>query len=338
MKLCIISLSLFSLFVLLALPIVSCSDSQVTYGISLHGFNHVKGVLVEQSGCEWIRTDVGWNGSFLLGLGLWSGSGSCLGYADYGQKFLGILDCWTMNLSDTFTLSDWDTRVNDTLHHFGDSIQAYEIWNEPNVYEYQYGYLNNTEDTIEHYFHMLRNASILIRAYNSSLVVVGGALGDIYVHWAGESWETWFTELLELGANEYVDVWSIHLYAGQKEAFVLEKMYALSGKPIWVTEIGYSVTQGEDVQADWVESCINRILASDVLPHVIMVYGLCGGDEFEYGLVDADYNKRLVYDVYTSFACADDEDSGLLWYQSPITFGIVVFGVMLGIYFFKRRY
>jgi len=310
---------------------VSCSDTQVTYGVCCHGFNHIKGLIVEQACSEWIRSDILWDDGFSFG--------GCLGYAEYRQKILGILDYWTMNLSDTFTLSDWDDRVNDTLYYFGDGIQAYEVWNEPNVYEYQYGYLNDTE-AIAHYFDMLKNASDLIRAYNDTFVVVGGVFSDIYDYWAGDDWLDWFIPLMEMGANQYVDVWSIHLYAGKNEAFALEQIGALSGKPVWVTEVGYPSTD-ESVQAEWVETRFNNILASDVLPQILFHYELCG----EYGLVDANYSKRKVFDVFTSFSCAEDEVS-LRWYQNPLIFGIVIFGVvfgllfglLFGLYFLKRRY
>lgn len=310
-------------FLVLISPIYA--NTTVTYGFSLHGFNHLKALIVEQSNVEWVRSDIVYNGSWFVG-----DKGDCINYRDYNQKILGIIDYWTMNQSKTWTFDDWSNRVNETVYHYGAKIEAYEIWNEPNVYEYQTGYLNDT-NAINHYFNMLKNASQIIKGYNETLIVVGGVFSDIYDYPAGDNWETWFTSLLDLGANQYVDVWSIHLYAGQLEAYAIDRIHDLSGKPVWVTETGYKASEGEDLQALWLENRLENIQEGNNLPQIVMVYELYG----EYGLIDANYSKREAYHIFLSYSYPKTP-TPTIWYRKPENVIVFVIAVVLGLYFFKK--
>jgi hypothetical protein len=315
----------------LTLASVGRCNTVVTFGISVHGFSHVEGVIVEQSNSSWIRTDIHYNGSFTLG----TEAGNCILCRKYGQKILGILDYWTLNLNISFTLTDWDNIVNATVYHYGDLIEAYEIWNEPNVYPFQYGYLNVSND-IEHYVTMLKNASSIIKGYNASLGVIGGALSDIYDYPVGDNWEGWFTGMLDLGADSYVDAWSIHLYAGQNEEYALTNMRGNSSRPIWVTETGYSVAvegSSEEYQAQWLHDRLTNIMNSRVLPDMVFVYTLSG----DYGLLTANGSKRPSYSVFVDFAYAgSDCGSSAVWCQNLILFGLILVAVVVCLIFAKR--
>lgn len=303
----------------MVMPIYSISDSRIIYGFSVHGFNHLEGLISEQTGSEWIRTDIKYNGSHYLG----TEQGDCLGYRVYGQKLLGILDYWTMNLSDTFTLADWNIRVNDTVRHYNDTIYAYEIWNEPNVYGFQYGYMDSTQ----HYYDMLKEAYQIIKDINSTFIVIAGSLSDIYEQPTGDNWEDWFTDLLTLGANNYCDVWSIHLYAGQKRAYAMEIMN-VTDKPTWVTETGYNITlNGENYQAEWLDHSLEALTTCANQPQLIFVYNLYG----DFGVVNANYTHRANYNVYTSYSLAPEKIEPIIWYQNPVIFGIMIMGIALGV-------
>lgn len=315
--------------VLLVLSIQSIhSTNNVSFGFSVHGFNHLKGVVVENACSDWIRTDILWNGSYALG----SYSCDCLGYKECNQKLLGILDYHTMNWSDTFTLDDWRTRVNETVRHYNNSIYAWEIWNEPNVYDYQYGYLENCSTYVD----MLKEAYSIIKGINQSYIVVGSALSDTY-DWEGtDDWEDWLIELTELGAHNYMDVWSIHLYSGQKFSGAIKEIYDAAKRPVWVTEIGHNATTyGEDGQADFLDNGLKSLVNGEVKPQLIFVYGLYG----DFGVVDENYNHRASYNVFVKYACGEQESTEeKLWFESPQKIGALCFIVFIGCLFLYGVY
>jgi hypothetical protein len=144
--------------------------------------------------------------------------------------------------------------------------------------------------------------------------------------------------MLDLGADSYVDAWSIHLYAGQKEEYALRNMRGNSSRPIWVTETGYSVAvegSSEAYQAQWLHDRLTNIMNSRVLPDMVFVYTLSG----DYGLLTANGSKRLSYSVFVDFAYAgSDCGSSAVWCENLILFGLVLVAVVVCLIFIKRGY
>lgn len=62
---------------------------------------------------------------------------------------------------------------------------------------------------------------------------------------------------------------------------------------------------------------------------------LCNSTGFPIGSCNAETTSCTLLAYYHSVGFIDD-DSGLLWYENPLTFVLVIMGVVLAIYFFKR--
>lgn len=132
------------------------------------------------------------------------------------------------------SLPEWRMFVHELAMHFKNTVDAWEIWNEP--------YLNDWwKGTPAQYVAVLEAASQEIKKIDPSIPVVG-ICGQSYP-------DGWNADCLEAGAIKYMDIFSFHDYISSQsapvtgwlhKAEILKQKCICAGKniPIWNTECG----------------------------------------------------------------------------------------------------
>ena len=132
-------------------------------------------------------------------------------------------------------LEDWRTYVRTVVQRYKGRIQAYEIWNEPNLKLFWTG---NVDQMVA----LTAEASRIIRSIDpQALIVSPSATQDRGV--------AWLSEFLSKGGGTLVDVIGYHLYVAPQPpeatfalvSSVKQAMAAagISDKPLWNTEAGW---------------------------------------------------------------------------------------------------
>ena len=130
-------------------------------------------------------------------------------------------------------LSDWQNYVRTLATRYKGRIEAYEIWNEPNLKNF---YSGSPEEMIA----LAREAYSIIKQVDpASLVVSPSAVGP--------TGAAWLDRYFELGGAKYADVIGYHFYSGAAEPeAMLVRIHEVQGvmarhsvnKPLWDTENG----------------------------------------------------------------------------------------------------
>jgi hypothetical protein len=132
-------------------------------------------------------------------------------------------------------LEDWRTFVRTVVSRYKGRIQAYEIWNEPNLDDFWSG---STDQMLA----LTKEASDIIHSVDPQAIVVSPA-PTTHV---GISW---LVEFLKKGGGQFVDVIGYHFYVTPSlpEDLVpviqrVRQVISESGsgnKPLWNTEMGW---------------------------------------------------------------------------------------------------
>jgi len=135
-------------------------------------------------------------------------------------------------------LEDWRDYVKTVSSRYKGRIQAYEIWNEPNLKQFYGG-------TTDQMVVLTKEASQIIHSVDAHAIVVSPSATANYG-------VPWFTEFLKKGGGEYVDVIGYHFYVNPQTLLpedmvpVIEKVRqvisenGLGNKPLWNTETGWA--------------------------------------------------------------------------------------------------
>jgi hypothetical protein len=132
-------------------------------------------------------------------------------------------------------MEDWRTYVRTVARHCAGKIQAYEIWNEPNLKQFWSG-------TVDQMVQLTREASLIIRSVDPQATIVSPSATQ-------DRGTDWLAEFLKEGGGEFVDVIGYHLYVAPQppEATIalvstirrMMKESGISEKEIWNTEAGW---------------------------------------------------------------------------------------------------
>jgi hypothetical protein len=138
--------------------------------------------------------------------------------------------------SEPLDMEDWRAFVRQVATRYKGRIQAYEIWNEPNLKQYWVG---NTDQLVA----QVREAHDIIKGIDPSALIVSPAP-------TGGPGVPWLDEFLRKGGGQYVDVIGYHFYVFPQapEAMVdlIQKVKqtmannGASDKPLWGTEQGWA--------------------------------------------------------------------------------------------------
>jgi hypothetical protein len=209
-----------------------------------------------------------------------------------GIRVLGIIDHVTLNYND-FNLTDWEQTVRTVVAEAPD-VAAWEIWNEPNVSKFQLGYMDGTP---EHYFAMLKIAYNIIKNETDALVVAPS------VSSAGLQ-SDWLQRLVALGALDYLDVVSFHLYydtVSDNRRYLTQVKSIVGNKSVWVTEMGKpsAITRTEEYQNNYLKENFDPQtgLEADMLFWYELAdnAALSGSTEGHFGLVRSDFTFKPSY-------------------------------------------
>jgi hypothetical protein len=134
-------------------------------------------------------------------------------------------------------LDDWRTFVRTVVTRYKGRIQAYEIWNEPNLKDFWTG-------TTDQMLTLTKEASQIIKNVDPQAIVVSpSATADYGI--------PWLAEFLKKGGGQYVDVIGYHFYVNphtklpeEMVPFIqnVRKVISdnnLDNKPLWNTESGW---------------------------------------------------------------------------------------------------
>jgi hypothetical protein len=262
--------------------------------------------LLKNSGVQWIRLDV------TDPLDPWSGPWFRLFLDEAhsrGIQVLGILDRHIVREDPNFTLDDWKEGVNQVIEEYGNEVDAWEIWNEPNIPNNALGYMDGTP---EHYVDILKGAYELIKATSDSPVVFAGLSpnGIDPLDFTSECWA--------VGAANYCDIFNIHLYSTSihSDTILSEIDQIIGPKPIWITETGVdSLTHGLDGQShllvelkEYFNQKKDEYRIQNVFWYCWMDYAKPGDEinvfgtpvnrEHFYGLVTVDFKLKPSYNSY----------------------------------------
>lgn len=250
------------ILIVLSIQVVNITNnSKISYGISLHSLNGTAVNEIQTLGVKWVRSDVGspqWNNIYNCAI-------------KNNLKILGILDYYSV--PSGFTLEQWNLSVKSYVLQYN-QVNAWEIWNEPDLSYSWDGYLTSNPLT---YFNMTIAAHNIIHKYspNSLIIGFGGYNPPITAYQLN-----WASELISLGIANYTNALSLHLYQtlSSVSATYLEYkgfIYSIKEKTnekLWVSETGTH----EQYQVKYINT-IYPMLISEGINH-IFYYDLVQGN------------------------------------------------------------
>lgn len=188
----------------------------------------------------------------------------------------------------------------------GYGIQAWEIWNEPNVARFW-----TPPPDPAAYTRLLAGSYRAIKALDPRSVVLNGGPkmptgGDCYAA------SCFIENMYAQGAKDFFDAMALHPYTGRGAADGMHSLVATvraimdangdSNKPIWLTEFGYQGSyQGPAGQADYLEQAYRAELpmaAASSNVRMLFWYSLVDSDDESYGLLYDDFRRKESYFRY----------------------------------------
>ena len=274
--------------------------------------------LVEKASAGWLRIDIGdwwaWPSNFhLFELALREQKKT----KGFRPNVLGIIDHITVEAAifygyiprrpGGFNLDDWRIVVAWVAARYTDSIDAYEIWNEPTVPAYKMGYQDGTP---EHYAEMLRVAFEEVKKKDPTAKVIG--LGGLQLY-AGGTNEVdndikFLKSLLTLGGGKYMDAMALHAYPyGSFGTWVwnsfsanLKKYKDLWKGDIWITETGHPDGHSGS-PSDFLKMAFDLFIDEGVSK--IFWYKLSDGDyELSFGMLTKELSPKKVYETFRAYS------------------------------------
>jgi hypothetical protein len=241
-------------------------NPDIVFGADGGSMNYSQMAYARRMGIKYDRLDIEMNGSFHGYVeNLTRNNISVLGIIDYRTMNVsfssskGVLEC-TSNCN--WTLGEWNNTVSNVIRAYP-MIHVWEIWNEPQFTGFQDGFNNGS---VHDYYLMLKSAYTRIKEYNHNDTVL--CLGGDNIYEGGSTpWMYgyyWAEQLWSYGAGSYCSAISLHAYTGfeylpsqvpygssRSVASIFNQslsMYEnLTGKPIWITEVGIPSNNGTGV-------------------------------------------------------------------------------------------
>jgi hypothetical protein len=236
---------------------------------------------------EWVRITIPWRAvNPSAGTWTWGGIDAMVNahYAQ-GNKILAILSTapeWAgSNANGTrppAVISLWSTFVREVASRYQGKIQAYEIWNEPDLDDDGVGVGWDgplfPPSSLPTYAAYVRAAGIEINAYDPQALVVGPVTSsrpssttvDVFrsleeVTFSGLNASHWM-DVVSFHANGESDVSSTEVWSRIRSQ--LSTLYNRNpsnlGKPVWITELGWATYfEGETGQRDKIRAIVERL-------------------------------------------------------------------------------
>lgn len=218
--------------------------------------------LLHDSSAGWVRVELRWNQiQPSRSSWVWDGTDQLINtYEDLGMQQLGLLTYsvgWASggNGSEVIfgpptDLDAYEAYVRSTVERYKDRVHAWEIWNEPDVAMFWNGQDGGDP---QKYLALLQRAHRAIKAADPNAVVLNGGLTGT------ERGASFLNRLLDLGGSDYLDAVAFHGYVPndgvENDNFrnhvwpLIRQARERSGKPLWITEFGWSVRGGDNAAA-----------------------------------------------------------------------------------------
>jgi hypothetical protein len=224
-----------------------------------------------------------------------------------GTRVLGILSNLIIANNPRFTLADWKSAVSGVVELFGNEVDAWEIWNEPNHPPFHLGQMDGTP---EQYFILLKSAYEIIKSETPHVPVLFGGIAPT------ENAQSFFTGCWNLGADNYCDAVAYHIYNPPNTVQLTTIASLASPKPLWITEIGADsltydlIGQSQELLTlrnlvdDYASTCrIHRAFWYCWMDYAkptasLNVWGDPVSKEDFFGLVTVDLQPKPAYDIF----------------------------------------
>jgi hypothetical protein len=217
--------------------------------------------LLDELGVTWMLTDFSW-GSIQPEKDRWN-LDAFKTYTEngktHGKKILAILDYDTNWLHpdaglDGPLIATPEERelfceyVRKTVEHYKDQVDAWCIWNEPNLQPRFWA----SAGTKEQFFALTKEAAAAIREVDPDAFIIGGAFNTT-------ASDDWVRGIFTSGAMAQIDAIAYHPYmiSPGSTAYMYRKFKGIVsrygfGDRIWITEVGYPTngTYGTEVAED----------------------------------------------------------------------------------------
>jgi hypothetical protein len=284
------------------------SGAGEVYGINVDPSNpsgNPSAQALQALGARWVRME--WKAS--QGTSFYDPKIS--GYRDAGLKVLLLVDYATVPGSPgsggsdsqwTAYISSFVSGVRSLAQHYRDSVDAWQIWNEPDLAAHP-GYDPYVRPL--HYGVMLRDSAAAIRSFSSRPVVTGGlASGD----------PGYLAQARDAAGGLTIDAVVVHPYGqrapdnwpnstwGFGNMSDLFDRYLTFGKALWVSEAGVNTQDGE-FQANYLEN-VYRLAEGEYAGRVQVVFWFCWSDGMvpPFGVVDGSGKPKPAYYRYQTIA------------------------------------
>jgi len=183
-------------------------------------------------------------------------------------------------------IEDWREYVRTVVARYKGRIQAYEIWNEPNLADFWSG-------SIDQMLMLTREASQIIRNVDPKALVASPSATTAYGI-------PWLAEFLKKGGGQYVDVIGFHFYVDaqlppEEMLAIIQRVRqvladnGLADKPVWNTETGWLPPAKFDSDE----------LAAAFLARAYIVNWAAGVQRFYWYAWDNQYVRLITYKVDT---------------------------------------
>lgn len=292
---------------------------------------------IEESGASWVRLDVGWAmlqptpGPLDQGWGVPVVDEVMEQLRERDLKVLvmfWLTPTWASSEKDAFTAqytspedpADYAAALGKVAQRWGDVVDAYEIWNEPNLEDFYHGTDPQT------YVDLLCASYPVVRREDPSAEVVFGGL--MYND------DDWLQQAYDAGASGCFDVMSVHSYQAPADSppsqddsgevwnlrnldEVRDTMIENGDRlPVWITEFGWSVHDNEPDTEPWrrgVDEDTQSLYAAEALtllgdqfPYVDVAFwykdavNVTNSDEHQqgYAMLDEDLRPRRVWHTF----------------------------------------
>lgn len=272
--------------------------------------------LAAASGAGWIRADLIWPAiEPVKGVFNWGPIDALVAHAQAaGVKIYAnpvYTPAWAsssgLELAPPTNASDWYDFISAAATRYDGKIQAFGMWNEPNVPMFWGGTRQEYIDKI------LKVGADAVHAASPNALVVG----PVVTQYDEVNWSAWIDDVFSQAGDE-IDVFGHHAYTlDQTDAGVTAKLQQIKpyvekyGKPFWLSETGWRISDAGSAQqigtnyAGLLDTWINQSEENNWVDKVFF-YAMTTDVGSDWNVLDEYYRPRPAYRAVEAHVAATD--------------------------------